>query len=193
MTAMVAVIDTASDETDGEPTSEAALVARARQGDSASFEALYRAHSSRVYGLAWRLCGGDEALAADMVQESFLKAWQKLALFRGESAFGTWLHRLVVNHVLSERRRLIRRREREQPIEDLAAPREASVGPRDGLDQDLERAIAQLPERARTVLILHDVEGLKHKEISELADMAVGTSKAQLHRARNLLKEWLSS
>lgn len=171
---------------------EARLVARARAGDGASFEQLYRRHVGRVYALCWRFAGGDEALAAELTQDAFVRAWQKLALFRGDSAFGTWLYRLVVNHVLSERRRLVRRRAVERPLEANGFVREASVRPRDGLDRDLEAAIARLPERARTVLILHDIEGYQHKEIAALAGMAVGTSKAQLHRARQLLKEWLT-
>ncbi|MEM9302388.1 MAG: sigma-70 family RNA polymerase sigma factor [Pseudomonadota bacterium] len=190
MSAMAAAIhsDESIDRT--EPT-EAMLVERAKGGDRRSFEALYRSHASRVYALCWRLCAGDEALAADMVQESFLRAWQKLELFRGDAAFGTWLHRLVVNFVLSEKRKQIRRRDLEQPLDEVQENRQAAPRAPAGLDQDLEAVIARLPERARTVLILHDVEGYQHNEIAALADMAVGTSKAQLHRARKLLREWL--
>jgi len=139
--------------------------------------------------LCWRMCGANETLAAELVQDAFVRAWQKLHLFRGEAKFTTWLHRLTVNVVLSDRRIRMRRIEREQSLE--LAPEPGST-PSMGLDADLEGAIARLPERARTVLVLHDVEGLKHAEIAQLADMAVGTSKAQLHRARKLLREWLN-
>ncbi len=138
--------------------------------------------------LCWRMCGGNETLAGELLQDAFVRAWQKLHLFRGEALFSTWLHRLTVNVVLSDRRIRIRRMEREQPLE--LAP-EPGITPAMGLDVDLEHAIARLPERARMVLVLHDVEGLKHQEIAELTQMAVGTSKAHLHRARKLLREWL--
>ncbi len=139
--------------------------------------------------LCWRMCGGNDTLAAELVHDAVVRAWQKLHLLRGEAKFTTWLHRLTVNVVLSDRRIRMRQVAREQPLE--SAP-EAGMTPSLGLDADLEAAIAKLPERARTVLVLHDVEGMKHTEIAELADMAVGTSKAQLHRARRLLREWLN-
>ena len=190
MSSMAAAINSDGDLDAGEPT-EATLVERAKAGDRSSFEVLYRTHASRVYALCWRLCAGDEALAADMVQESFFRAWQKLDLFRGDAAFGTWLHRLVVNFVLSEKRKAIRRRDLERPLDEVEANRQAAPSAPAGLDRDLEAAVARLPERARTVLVLHDIEGFQHNEIAVIADMAVGTSKAQLHRARKLLREWL--
>ncbi|MEM1092372.1 MAG: sigma-70 family RNA polymerase sigma factor [Pseudomonadota bacterium] len=168
---------------------DAELVDAARAGDQLAFERLYRRHQGRTMALCWRMCGGNDTLAAELVQDAFVRAWQKLHLFRGEAKFTTWLHRLTVNVVLSDRRIRMRQVAREQPLE--SAP-EAGMTPSLGLDADLEAAIAKLPERARTVLVLHDVEGMKHTEIAELADMAVGTSKAQLHRARRLLREWLN-
>jgi RNA polymerase sigma-70 factor (ECF subfamily) len=171
---------------------EAKLVARARKGDSAAFEKLYRQQRDRIYGLVWRLCGGDKALAEDLLQESFVRAWQKLDSFRGESRFGTWLHRLSANVALSDRRSRLKYLKRETAL-DGAAERGA-MGDKDvsaGLRMDLEQAIACLPERARTVLVLYDVEGYSHAEIAEIAGMAVGSSKAQLHRARNLVREEL--
>jgi len=167
-------------------------VQKARDGDRLAFEQLYRSHCGRIYALCWRMCGGDKALAEDMVQEAFVRAWNKLNLFRGDSKFGTWLHRLAVNVVLSDRRIRVKRLQREQEMVDEVE--RTLVGDRDvfaGLRQDLEVAIGGLPERARSVLILYDVEGYRHKEIAEMTGMAVGSSKAQLHRARRLLREVL--
>jgi RNA polymerase sigma-70 factor (ECF subfamily) len=168
---------------------ESRLVARARAGETAAFEQLYRGHSGRIYALVWRLCGGDRALAEDLVQESFIRAWNKLELFEGKSAFGTWLHRLAANVALSDRRARLKRVAREAPMDD--AVERTAMGERDvSADKraDLEQAIAGLPERARTVLVLFDVEGYRHEEIAQLTGMAVGSSKAQLHRARKLVR-----
>ena len=171
---------------------EADWVDKARNGDRHAFEKLYRSHCGRIYALCWRMCGGDASLAEDMVQEAFVRAWNKLDLFRGESKFGTWLHRLAVNVVLSDRRIRVKRVRREQELgEDVER---TLVGDRDvfaGLRKDLEAAISGLPERARTVLVLYDIEGYQHQEIAEMTGMAVGSSKAQLHRARKLVREIL--
>jgi RNA polymerase sigma factor (sigma-70 family) len=171
---------------------EAGLVNQAASGDRAAFEKLYRRHRDRIYGLVWRLAGGDAGLAEDLLQEAFVRAWLKLDSFRGDSRFGTWLHRLSVNVALSDRRIRMRKVQRETALEgavertthgdsDVRAPEQ----------MDLEQAIAQLPERARTVLVLFDVEGHSHAEISEMTGMAIGSSKAQLHRARKLVREEL--
>ncbi|MBT8074675.1 MAG: sigma-70 family RNA polymerase sigma factor, partial [Xanthomonadales bacterium] len=156
-------------------------VDKARAGDRLAFEKLYRSHCDRIHALCWRMCGGDRALAEDMVQEAFVRAWNKLELFKGDSKFGTWLHRVTVNVVLSDRRIRIKRLKREQAFSDDIE--RVQVGERNvfaGLRKDLEAAIAGLPERARTVLILYDVEGYQHREIAEMTGMAVGSSKAQL-------------
>lgn len=169
------------------------LVESARKGDRVAFERLYHRHRNRIYGLVWRLCGGDAALAEDLLQESFIRAWQKLDSFRGDSRFGTWLHRLSANVALSERRSRMRRMGRETEL-DLAVERKAT-GARDvyaGQRMDLEQAVARLPERARTVLVLYDIEGYSHAEVAEIAGMAVGSSKAQLHRARKLVRDELN-
>lgn len=167
-------------------------VEKARAGDRLAFEKLYRSHCDRIYALCWRMCGADKALAEDLVQEAFVRAWNKLGLFRGDSKFGTWLHRLTVNVVLSDRRIRVKRLQREQEmVDDIER---TLVGDRDvfaGLRKDLEAAIAGLPERARTVLVLYDIEGYQHNEIAEITGMAVGSSKAQLHRARKLVREVL--
>lgn len=169
------------------------LVRQAREGGRLAFEKLYRRHRNRVYGLVWRLCGGDNALAEDLLQEAFVRAWQKLDSFRGESRFATWLHRLTVNVALSDRRIRIRRLERETALEGTAE--RTAIGEKDvyaGERMDLEQAISKLPERARTVLVLYDIEGYSHAEVAEIAGMAVGSSKAQLHRARKLVREELN-
>ena len=171
---------------------ETRWVEKAQAGDRTAFEQLYRSHCGRIYGLCWRMCGGDKALAEDMVQEAFVRAWNKLDLFRGESKFGTWLHRLTVNVVLSDRRIRVKRLQRERELVDDVE--RTLIGDRDvfaGLRKDLEAAIAGLPERARTVLVLYDIEGYQHSEIAEMTGMAVGSSKAQLHRARKLVREVL--
>ena len=177
---------------DSVPSSEAALVDRAARGDIEAFEKLYQANSGRVYVLCLRMTG-DPALAEELAQEAFVRAWQKLDSFRGASAFSTWMHRVTVNVVLGHRRSTARRESQLQVVgEDFpghAAAREA--WPAEAID--LERAVASLPDGARTVFVLHDVEGYRHREISDLMGIAVGTSKAQLHRARKMLRKALMS
>lgn len=165
-----------------------ALVARARDGDARAFEQLYRQNVDRIHGLCWRLANGDEARAAQYTQDAFIRAWEKLDSFRGDAKFSTWLHRVAVNVVLGEKRLLKRWVSFEEHVETQPEPAR-SESP--DLRMDLEGALAQLPPGARTVLLLHDVEGYKHEEIAELTGVAVGTSKAQLHRARRLMKEQL--
>ncbi|MBX6421580.1 MAG: RNA polymerase sigma factor [Nevskia sp.] len=170
-----------------------ALAQKAAAGDARAFERLYRMHVDRIYGLCHRLCNGDVARAEQAVQDAFVRAWEKLGSFRGESRFGTWLHRLTVNLVLGEHRLLRRWIHFEDALtaDGETAAAEHARRPDEGLRMDLERALARLPKGARAVLVLHDVEGYRHEEIAELTGIAVGTSKAQLHRARRLLKEWL--
>jgi RNA polymerase sigma-70 factor (ECF subfamily) len=166
-----------------------ALARSAAAGDTSAFEALYRRHAARVHGVVARLVGFDRARAEDLVQEAFVRAWQALPAYRFESAFGTWLHRLAVNTALMELRA---RRSRPQADGDDEALDHVgmpdSAGHATALSLDLERAVATLPPRARAVLVLYDVEGWKHEEIADALGMAVGSSKAQLHRARGLLR-----
>lgn len=188
---MVATADAASWAPAVPAGDEALLVGRARDGDARAFEQLYRRHSDQVYGLCVRLCHGDRAKAEQATQDAFVRAWEKLDGFRGDAQFGTWLHRITVNVVLGEHRLLQRwttfeDAEASGPREELAMPAEDPT-----LSRDLERALARLPKGARTVLWLHDVEGYLHEEIAELTGIAVGTSKAQLHRARKMMKEHL--
>ena len=163
-------------------------VRRAQAGDPDAFEAVYRAHTGRVYALCLRM-SGDPVLARELLQDVFVRAWQKLGSYRGDAAFATWLHRLTVNVVL------MRWREDGRPgaadpgeraLDNVHAP---SAPP--GLRLDLEAAIAALPPGCRHVLVLHDVEGFAHKEIAMLLGIRNGTSKAHLFRARRLLREAL--
>jgi RNA polymerase sigma factor (sigma-70 family) len=176
---------------DAEPATDvSALVRRAAAGDIAAFEQLYRDHVGRVHGAILRLVGMDRARAEELTQDAFVRAWQKLSSFRHESAFSTWLYRLGVNTALMDLRG-----RREEDIVDNAALELAagSEVPFCAAERgDLERAVSNLPPRARAVLVLHDVEGWKHEEISVELGMAVGSSKAQLHRARGLLRRALA-
>jgi RNA polymerase sigma-70 factor (ECF subfamily) len=173
----------------GDADDDYALVRSAGLGDSRAFESLYRRHSRRVYAVVWRLSGGQVARAEDLVQEAFIRAWQALPNFRFESAFSTWLHRLAVNTALMELRSRAGGEDRETDDSALATfASHDTAGQRIREQMDLERAVATLPERARAVLVLHDIEGWKHEEIAAQLGMAVGSSKAQLHRARNLLR-----
>ncbi|HUF88375.1 MAG TPA: sigma-70 family RNA polymerase sigma factor [Gemmatimonadota bacterium] len=163
------------------------LVRRAQAGNRAAFRQLYEDHVERIYALCLRLTGEPEE-AMERAQDAFVLAWRKLPSFRGEAAFATWLHRLTVNVVLTERRSSGRRVRRET----AATGRRFESAPRVGLGVDLERAIARLPSGARRVFVLYDVEGYGHQEIAEMTGIAAGTSKAQLHRARRLLREALA-
>jgi len=183
--------------TDGRPAASVAdvdnaLARSAAGGDSTAFEALYRRHAARIHGVVARLVGYDRARAEDLVQEAFVRAWQALPAYRFESAFGTWLHRLAVNTALMDLR-AARSRPRgtddEDALDQVGA--QDTAGQATALSLDLERAVATLPPRARAVLVLYDVEGWKHEEIAEALGMAIGSSKAQLHRARGLLRERL--
>ena len=176
-------------DTESAASDLSSLVRRAQAGEMRAFEQLYRDHVGRVYGAILRLVGMDRARAEELTQEAFVRAWQKLASFRHESAFSTWLYRLGVNTALMD----LRGRREEIAVDDAAL--EAAAGgdvPFCAAERgDLERAVSDLPPRARAVLVLHDVEGWKHEEISAELGMAVGSSKAQLHRARGLLRRAL--
>jgi RNA polymerase sigma-70 factor (ECF subfamily) len=167
-------------------TDEAVDVALAQSGDHRAFERLYRNHAGRVYALARRMAGPDPA--DELTQDVFVRAWEKLGTFRGEAAFGTWLHRLAVNLILSQRSRRGRDQARLESGDDVLALRPAAMGVGPETRMDFETAIGRLPEGARQIFVLHDVEGYKHEEIGALLGVAVGTSKAQLHRARMLLR-----
>jgi len=171
----------------------------AQQGDAAAFERLYRLHSRRVYSLCLRMVG-NTAEAEDLTQEAFLQLFRKIATFRGESAFSTWLHRLAVNVVLMKLRR---KSGKETSLEQVTEPDEESGTPRrdfgtidlrlsGSLDRvNLQRAVDQLPPGYKAAFILHDVQGYEHNEIAEMLGCSIGNSKSQLHKARMRLRDLL--
>jgi len=167
-------------------------VALAASGDRRAFERLYHVHVTRVYSLCARMVN-DRTRAEELTQDVFVRAWEKLHLFRGEAAFGTWLHRMAVNVVLNARKTEGRQRSRfndDDAGDGIEALPTRPLAPGDRMD--LEWAIALLPKGARRVFTLHDVEGYKHEEIAEMLGVTTGATKAQLHRARLLLREALN-
>ncbi len=167
------------------------LVAAAAQGDGSAFERLYRDNIGRVYALCLRMTA-NPAEAEELTQEAFIRAWEKLHTFRGDANFSTWMHRVAANVVLSRRRSAARQRERVVAQEDLSHHKAGADRTDRGSAADLEEAIAALPEGARTIFVLYDIEGYRHDEIAQITGLATGTSKAQLHRARKLLREALN-
>ena len=163
-------------------------VALAARGDASAFERLYRTHVTRIHNLTRRMLGSHDA--DEVTQDIFVRTWQKLGQFRGESAFSTWLHRLAVNVVIEKRRSFAIHRERMS--DDPAALDAVTVAPaRADLTVDFEAAIQQLPAGAREIFVMHDVEGYKHREIAAMLEITSGTSKRQLHRARMLMRKHL--
>jgi RNA polymerase sigma-70 factor, ECF subfamily len=169
-----------------------ALVERCRSGDLAAFEELYRAHAGKLFSVACRMVG-NPADAEDLLQEIFLSAHRKLDGFRGESALGTWLYRLATNHCLDHlRSRAARMNQLTDALDDepgQAAGR--SLAEQTVTKMDLERALARLPEGCRAAFVLHDVQGLEHREVAEVLGVAEGTSKSQVHKARQRLRALL--
>jgi RNA polymerase sigma-70 factor, ECF subfamily len=159
----------------------------ATAGDADAFERIYRRHAARIHSLCRRMMSPEEA--DDATQEVFIRAWEKLRLFRGDAAFGTWLYRLAVNLLLGRREQVARHRDR------FGADADVIVMParrdRPDLRMDMEAALQTLPRGARQVFVLHDVEGYTHEEIAGLLDVSPGTSKSQLHRARMSLRQYL--
>ena len=178
---------------------EAEAIRRAQQGDADAFERIYRLHSRRVYALCLRMVG-NTAEAEDLTQDAFLQLFRKIATFRGESAFSTWLHRLAVNVVLMKLRK---KTLAETSLEETNDPEDESSGPRreigapdllltGSIDRvHLERAIEQLPPGYKQVFVLHDIQGFEHNEIAGLMNCSIGNSKSQLHKARMRLRELL--
>ena len=167
---------------------EQELISAAQQGDVAAYRKLYETHVGAVYALACRLIS-DRTAAEDVAQEVFIKAWKDLRRFRGDSRFSTWLHRIcsmtAISHLRQQRGWLKRVILGDEHIPELVAVESG--------EDELDVHIKRLPERARIVFVLYAVEGYRHEEIAELCGMAVGSSKAQLHRARQLLQEWLNN
>ena len=176
----------------GNPAAEGALIARARAGDMSAFENLYRRHVGRVYALCVRLTR-DPFLAEDVTQEVFVQAWRKLPEYREESALSSWLHRIAVNAVLGAQRARRRWEFRLAAFRWLRAAGRTPTAGNPGLRVDLDTAIASLPDSARNVFVLHDVEGYRHEEIAAMLGIAPGTCKAQLHHARRRLRKELGT
>ena len=176
---------TQSDTVDADAV-DAALAAA---GDSHAFERLYRRHLGRIHSLVRRMIGDD---AEDVTQEIFIRTWQKLSSFRGDSAFGTWLHRLALNLILTRRETLGIRRQRHTDDPDSLDRLPGKSVPA-GISVDVEAAIQRLPDGARQILVLHDIEGYRHEEIAGMLEISSGTSKSQLHHARMALRRLLVS
>jgi RNA polymerase sigma-70 factor (ECF subfamily) len=177
-------------------STDLALVQRCRAGDLAAFEELYQAHAARLYGLVCRMVG-NVTDAEDLLQDIFLAAHRKLDSFRGESALGTWLYRLATNQCLDYLRSRVARTnqltdalDEERGLSDAAS---RGLANRAVTKMDLERALAHLPEGCRAAFVLHDVEGLEHREVAEVLGIAEGTSKSQVHKARLRLRALLST
>jgi RNA polymerase sigma-70 factor, ECF subfamily len=168
-----------------------ASIRRAQTGDLDAFESLYRQHSGRVYALCLRLVAGDKSDATELMQDVFVRAWRSLATFRGDCAFSSWLHRLAVNTMLENARSETRREARVLLMDDTSRLPGAARSSGLELKMDMESAVASLPKGARTAFVLHDIEGYHHQEIAQQLGISVGTVKAQLHRARRLLREKL--
>lgn len=168
-----------------------ALIERARSGDAGAFRKLYDTHVDRVYRLAYRMCGEDD-MARDMTQETFIRVHQRMGQFRGDAAFSTWLHSIAVSVTLNGLRKVKRIRSREEVL-DESTPLAATQAPRaePDLRERLSAAIAALPEIYRSVFVMHDLEGYNHMEIATALEVAEGTSKARLSRARARLREAL--
>jgi RNA polymerase sigma-70 factor (ECF subfamily) len=187
VTAAIAVTFSAGERHAPSVDSDVVLAAK---GDQSAFERLYRTHVARIHSLTRRMLSSHEA--DEVTQDIFVRTWQKLGTFRGDSAFSTWLHRLAVNVVIERRRTYAVQRQRMS--DDPLALDKVTVRPaRADLKVDFEQAIAQLPAGAREIFILHDVEGYKHREIAAMLDVASGTSKRQLHRARMLMRKHLNA
>jgi len=174
----------------GNPAGVEPLVTRAQTGDFSAFEGLYNAHMQRVYAICMRMTG-NPTRAEELTQETFVRAWQRIGQFRGEGGFGGWLRKMAVNVVLGDSRSTSRRRRRETEAEGVVPLHATAATPEPGGAIDLEQAIAKLPIRARQVFVLHDIEGYIHEAIGRTLGGTAGTSKAQLNRARRLLREAL--
>jgi RNA polymerase sigma-70 factor (ECF subfamily) len=166
-------------------------IRRAQAGDVDAFEILYREHSGRIFALCLRLKAGDSSDATELMQDVFVRAWRRLGTFRGECAFSSWLHRLAINTMLENARGDRRREARVLAIDDTSRLPGAARNSGVDLRMEMEEAVASLPKGARLAFVLHDVEGYQHQEIAQQLGVSVGTVKAQLHRARRLLRDKL--
>ena len=166
----------------------------AAAGDRKAFERLYKSHVNRVFTLCTRMCGS-RVRGEELTQDVFVRAWEKLPQFRGDAQFSTWIHRVAVNIVLTDRKNEARNRKRmveDEPEKGDTPLQKASVTPGYGDRMDITAALEGLPPGAKQIFILHDIEGYKHEEIADMCGITAGGSKAQLHRARLLLREALT-
>ena len=195
VTSKITLHPSAQGRPEGARAAELALVERCRRGELGAFEELYRTHAGRLFSLACRMLGNPTD-AEDLLQEIFLSAHRKLESFRGEAALGTWLYRLATNQILDHvRSRAARAGQLTDGLDDatvLADASEHRLGDRAIGRIDLERALAQLPEGCRAAFVLHDVEGLEHREVADVLGIAEGTSKSQVHKARLRLRRLLA-
>ena len=164
--------------------SDKKLVERVQKGDKGAFDLLVLKYQHKIVNLVMRYVR-DPDLAQDIAQDAFIKAYRALPRFRGDSAFGTWMHRVAVNSVLGRMRKARRELDKLQAVTDIS-PAPETVGD-SGNFEDLQNAVDDLPEGARHVFVLHAVYGYSHVETGDMLGIAAGTSKAQLHRAKRLL------
>ncbi len=179
--------DSSESEAAGEDASD---VAAAASGDVRAFERVYRRHVARIHTTAARMLGAEEA--DDATQDVFVRVWQRLGQFRGESAFGTWLFRLAINVILSRRQVVATRARRHVDDADLVDTLSTTRRTPE-LEMDFEAALRRLPPGMRQIFVLHDIEGYKHDEIAAMLGIAQGTSKSQLHRVRMVLRRYLDA
>lgn len=165
-----------------------ALISAVQNGDKHAYHLLYQAHVGQVYGLCYRLTG-DKMLAEDATQEVFIQLWKKIGNFKGQSQFSTWLHSVTSNVTISYLRKQKSWVHRMFNLETSSAM--TQLADECVSNVDIEAYIIRLPERARIVFVLHAIEGFRHEQIAHMTGMALGTSKAQFHRAKKLLKEWM--
>ncbi|MFT2089796.1 RNA polymerase sigma factor [Paraglaciecola sp. 2405UD69-4] len=169
--------------------SEQDLIVSVQNGDKQAYNILYSQYIGQVYGLCYRLTG-EKTLAEDATQEVFIQVWRKINNYKGESKFSTWLHTVTSNVTISYIRKQKGWLQKMFNIEDSVAMYEETESSSDTVD--LESYVVRLPERARIVFVLHAIEGYRHEEIATMTGMAVGSSKSQFHRAKQLLQEWMS-
>jgi RNA polymerase sigma-70 factor (ECF subfamily) len=166
------------------------MIAQAQSGDKGAFEDIYKIHVGRVYGVCLRILG-DHYRAEEATQQVFIRSWAKLASFRGEGSFGSWLHRLAVNTAINELKASASLQIQDSSLDEIQTKSAFQGSCSQDMQMDLEKAIAALPAGARVVFVLHEIEGFNHRDIAKKLGLANGTCKAQLSRARKLLREAL--
>lgn len=167
------------------------LVKKSQKNDVNAFEKIYRKYAGRIYALSLRMAG-NPSIAEELVQEIFVRVWQKIHLFEFRSGFYTWMHRLAINLILNSQRNKLKYSDNEIKIDEISSDQAGNQNGRIDVSMDIEKAMQKLPAGAKEVFILYDVEGLQHDEIAQLKNISVSTSKSQLHRARKMLREELS-